>query len=182
MKVNPPLAWHPAPVSAPADIRWWLLNRDSLTRLIQARCDHFRVEPLFQALATVCIDELEVMSLRRQMHALVREVYLRCDESQVIFAHSVVKKEDLKRSWRGLSRLGNQSLGTMLFTNPLIRRTPFAYKKLKSHHPLFSRACETLQIRPTSLWARRSLFTLRGQPILVTEVFLPAIQKLRIHE
>lgn len=182
MEVNPPLAWHPAPVSAPVDIRWWLLNRDSLTRLIQARCDHFRVEPVFQALANVCIDELEVMSLRRPVHALVREVYLRCDESPVIFAHSVVKKEDLKRSWRGLSRLGNQSLGTMLFTNPLIRRTPFAYKKLKPHHPLFGRACEKLRIRPASLWARRSLFTLRGQPILVTEVFLPAIQKLRIHE
>ncbi len=176
------MAWHPVPVSASVDIRWWLLHRDSLTRLIQARCNHFQVEPVFQALAAACIDELEVMSLRRQMQALIREVYLRCDDMPVVFAHSVVKKEHLRGVWRGLSHLGNQSLGTMLFTNPLIRRTPFGYKKLRSHHPLFERACRKLPSRPTSLWARRSLFTLKDQPILVTEVFLPAIRKLKINE
>lgn len=178
MKGNPPLAWHPVPVSAPVDIRWWLLHRDSLTRLLQARSEQFRVEPVFQALTTACIDELEVMNLRRQTQALVREVYLRCNEIPVVFAHSVVRKDHLQGAWRGLGRLGNRSLGTMLFTNPLIRRTAFTYKKLKPHHPLFNRACEQLQSRPMALWARRSLFTLRNQPILVTEIFLPAIRKL----
>lgn len=178
MKVNPPLAWHPAPVSAPVDLHWWLTHRGSLTRLIQDRCEHFRVEPIFQALATTCIDELEVMNLRRQTRALVREVYLRCNETPVVFAHSIVRKEHLRGAWRGLSRLGNQSLGTMLFTNPLIQRTPLAFKKLKPHHPLFERACKRLQNRPSDLWARRSLFILQHQPILVTEVFLPAIRRL----
>ncbi|MBC6963323.1 MAG: chorismate lyase, partial [Nitrosomonas sp.] len=103
MKVNPPLAWHPAPVSAPVDLHWWLTHRGSLTRLIQDRCEHFRVEPIFQALATACIDELEVMNLRRQTRALVREVYLRCNETPVVFAHSIVRKEYLRGAWRGLA-------------------------------------------------------------------------------
>lgn len=178
MKANPPLAWHPVPVSAPVSLRWWLMHQESLTRLLQAHCEHFRVEPVFQALATACLDELEVMNLRRQNQVLVREVYLRCNETPVVFAHSIVKKEHLRGAWRGLSRLGNRSLGTMLFTNPLIQRTPLAFKQLKPHHPLFERACKQLQIRPISLWARRSLFILLQQPILVTEVFLPAIREL----
>lgn len=182
MKVNPPSAWHPAPVCAPVDIRWWLRHRDSLTRLLQAHSDHFRVEPVFQALAAACIDELAIMNLRWGVRALVREVYLHCDDVPVVFAHSVVKSAHLQGAWRGLGRLGNQSLGTMLFTNPLIHRTPFEYKQLKPHHPLFARACEQLSDRPMSLWARRSLFTLQDQPLLVTEVFLPAIRQLRAAE
>lgn len=118
MKANPPLAWHPVPLSAPADLRWWLTHQESLTRLLQAHCEHFRVEPVFQALAAACIDELEIMNLRRRNQVLVREVYLHCDEIPVVFAHSIIKKEHLQGAWRGLSRLGNRSLGTMLFTNP----------------------------------------------------------------
>lgn len=178
MKINPPLTWHPAPISASPDLRWWLTHQESLTRLLQARCEHFRVEPTIQTLAAACFDELTVMNLRRHNRVLVREVYLRCDETPVVFAHSIVKREHLKSAWRGLSRLGNRSLGTMLFTNPLIQRTPLAFKNLKPTHPLFERACEQLPSRPTNLWARRSLFVLQQQPILVTEVFLPAICQL----
>ncbi|WP_292978548.1 chorismate--pyruvate lyase family protein [Nitrosomonas sp.] len=178
MKVNPLLAWLPVPVSAPVDLRWWLTHPGSLTRLLQSHCTHFRVEPVFQALATACTDELDIMNLNRQTRALVREVYLRCDETPVVFAHSIVKREHLQGAWRGLSRLGNRSLGTLLFTNPLIQRAPLAFKKLTPYHPLYERACKPLQSRPSHFWARRSLFILQYQPILVTEVFLPAIRKL----
>jgi chorismate--pyruvate lyase len=52
-------------------------------------------------------------------------------------------------------------------------------KKLNRGHPLFRRACVALRTRPSHLWARRSLFALRGMHILVTEVFLPGILRLR---
>lgn len=180
MSANPPLAWHPVPVTASIDICWWLLHQDSLTRLIQQRCSQFSVDPVFQALAPACTDELVIMNLRRSELALVREVYLYCGDIPVVFAHSVVARKHLQGTWRGLSRLGNRSLGTMLFTNPLIKRAAFGYKQLNTHHPLFRRACQRLQAPPVSLWARRSRFTLQGQPILVTEVFLPAILRLKI--
>ncbi|MDN5836992.1 MAG: chorismate lyase, partial [Nitrosospira sp.] len=54
----------------------------------------------------------------------------------------------------------------------------FRFKKLNSVHPLFRRACRKLQAKPPGLWARRSLFSLQGQSILVTEVFLPSILEL----
>ena len=37
---------------------------------------------------------------------------------------------------------------------------------------------DAIQEPPVSLWARRSLFVLCGSPLLVTEVFLPAILTL----
>ena len=120
------------------------------------------------------------MNLRRDELALVREVYLYCGDTPVVFAHSVVARKHLQGAWRGLSRLGNRSLGTMLFSNPLIHRAEFGYKQLNSYHPLFKRACQRLRAPPAHLWARRSRFTSEEQPILVTEVFLPAIRELTI--
>lgn len=181
MNVVPSSGWYPAPSSLSFRARGWLENRGSLTQLIQERCrGHFQVKPVFQSLATVCRDELALMSLRQKELALVREVYLYCGNTPVIFAHSVVARKDLRGVWRGLSGLGNRSLGTVLFTNPVVRRTPLRFKKLTPSHPLFRRACERLRVKPQGLWARRSLFSLRGQSILVTEVFLPSILELAL--
>lgn len=171
--------WYPAPSVLSSRARGWLLNRGSLTELIQQRCrGDFSVKPVFQSLATACGDELAVMKLRRKELALVREVYLYCGDTPVVFAHSVVARKNLRGAWRGLGGLGNRSLGTVLFTNPLVKRTPLRFKKLNSAHPLFSRACRRLHVKPPGLWARRSLFSLHGQSILVTEVFLPSILEL----
>lgn len=171
--------WYPVPPSLSPRARGWLQNRGSLTQLIQRRCcGDFRVNPVFQSLSKACQDELAVMNLRRDELAMVREVYLYCGNSPVVFAHSVVAAKDLRGAWRGLGGLGSRSLGTVLFTNPVIKRTPLRFKKLNSAHPLFRRACQNLPEKPLGLWARRSLFSLRGQSILVTEIFLPSILEL----
>lgn len=170
--------WHPEPLAMSPRSRDWLQNRGSLTRLIQQRCKNFRVEPVFQSLATACEDEVAILRLRHRELAHIREVYLYCGKIPVVFAHSVVARKNLRGAWYGMSKLGNKSLGTVLFTNPVIKRTPLRFKKLNLNHPLFQRACKNMQITPDNLWARRSLFTLYGQPILVTEVFLPAILEL----
>ena len=170
--------WHPTPLTMSPQIRDWLQNRGSLTRHIQQRCKNFRVEPVFQSLATACNDELAILKLRPGELAHVREVYLYCGKTPVVFAHSVVARKNIRGVWYGMSKLGNKSLGTVLFTNPVIKRTPLKFRKLNLTHPLFHRACKNMQVAPDKLWARRSLFTLHGQPILVTEVFLPAILEL----
>ena len=170
--------WHPTPLTMSPQIRDWLQNRGSLTRNIQQRCKNFRVEPIFQSLATACNDELAILQLRLGELAHVREVYLYCGKTPVVFAHSVVARKNIRGVWYGMSKLGNKSLGTVLFTNPVIKRTPLRFRKLNLTHPLFQRACKNMQVAPDKLWSRRSLFTLHEQPILVTEVFLPAILEL----
>ncbi len=173
-----PLVWHSALTSVSYHQRKWLQDRGSLTRRIQNRCAHFYVKPVYQSLSRIYGDELDVMGLRSSELAMVREVYLYCGSAPVVFAHSVVARKNLRGAWRGLSGLGNRSLGTVLFTNPKIKRTPLAFKKVSHGHFLYDRACAKLPTKPANLWARRSLFTLHGQSILVTEVFLPAILDL----
>ncbi len=173
------LAWYSALTSVSPRERRWLQDSGSLTRRIQERCDNFRVQPVFQSLTTAHQDECAIMRLQPDELAMIREVYLFCHQTPVVFAHSVVARKDLRGAWRGLSGLGNKSLGTVLFTNPKIKRTPLQFKKLNASHVLFKRASRKLAAPfPAQLWARRSLFTLHGQSILVTEVFLPAILDL----
>jgi chorismate--pyruvate lyase len=96
----------------------------------------------------------------------------------VIFAHSVVAPRALKGAWRMLSALGARPLGAALFADARIQRYPLRFRQLNRRHALHQRACGMLGDMPAQLWARRSLFVLHGSPLLVTEVFLPAILAL----
>lgn len=170
--------WHRLPRSA-ACYHDWLHDRGSLTGRIEARCAEFSVKVMFQGLRRVSRDERFMLAGGRRVLALVREVYLYCGRTPVVFAHSVIAPRALDGVWRRLSGLGSRPLGAALFADPRIRRHPLLQRRLDRHHELYGRACAALQTPPPQLWARRSLFALHGSPILVTEVFLPGILKLR---
>ena len=162
--------------SAAAAYRPWLRDRGSLTRRIQDRCPGLRVKVVFQGLRRVNRDERFMASGRSK--ALVREVYLYCRRTPVVFAHSVINVRDLRGAWRRLARLGSRPLGAELFSDPRVERYALRQKKLSRRHELCRRAGAALSTTPATLWARRSLFMLNKSPILVTEVFLPGILKL----
>jgi chorismate--pyruvate lyase len=123
-------------------------------------------------------DELGVLNIRSGTRAYVREVHLICGERPVVFAHSVLPIPSLRGGWNGVTRLGSRPLGDALFNNPRISRMPLVYRSLRPGHPLFRGVQRHLPVDATRLWARRSLFCLKGHPLLVTEVFLPEIQSL----
>ncbi|MBE7421665.1 MAG: chorismate lyase [Zoogloeaceae bacterium] len=72
-----------------------------------------------------------------------------------------------------LSRLGNRPIGSVLFSDPGIRRGQLVYKKLDARHPL-----RHILVRNETLWARRSVFVRDKTPLLVNEVFMPEILRL----
>jgi chorismate--pyruvate lyase len=162
-----------------ADYAPWLRDHGSLTRRIQQRCEIFAVQPLRSGLARVAYDEAALLGFSSDRQAFSREVFLVADGRPVVFAHSTCAREHLRGAWLAMRGLGNRSLGTLLFTHPLVIRQPLHYKALQSHHPLYKSAAKVLNHTPERLWARRSLFYLHDAPLLVTEVFLPEILALR---
>ncbi|MBI3936345.1 MAG: chorismate lyase [Betaproteobacteria bacterium] len=169
--------WHRAPPPPAGDCRQWLTDRGSLTCRIQSRCKAFRVKVVRQGLERANRDEQRVVTARRGL-ALVREVFLYCGRTPVVFAHSIAGRSSLRGAWRRLGSLGAQPLGEALFADPRVKRYPLRFARLNRRHELYARACRPLRKLPACLWARRSLFVLRGAPLLVTEVFLPGILKL----
>ena len=156
----------------------WLTAPGSLSWRIQARCAEFRVRRLRQERARPWLDETGLVGVPAGRHALVREVILANGDTPLIFAHSVTAVAHLNGPWRSLRGLGGRPLATMLFDDTRIQRRPLEYRKMNGRHPLYRRAAAVLPGLPAELWARRSVFLFQGAPLLVTEVFLPAITEL----
>lgn len=160
------------------DWRPWLTDHGSLTQRLRARCPAFAVHRLRQGAARPHDDERAALALRGDRVALVREVLLLCGDTPLIFAHTVVPLPSLRGPWRTLAGLGNRPLGAALFANPKIARFPLEYRRLDRRHPLHRAAVAATGTGHGPLWARRSLFALDGHPLLVSEVFLPAVLQL----
>jgi chorismate--pyruvate lyase len=170
--------WLARPHSLPRSLRSWLSDRGSLTLRLKARSASFRVVPLATGLARPNPDEYALLGMAPGSRAYVREVLLLCNEVPVVFAHSVLPHASLRGGWSGITRLGSRSLGEALFSNHRIQRQPLAYRHVRRGHPLFRAVARQQVLAVHSLWARRSVFCLNGHPLLVTEVFLPAIDAL----
>ena len=169
--------WQPAPAAA-GRYRPWLTDAGSLTARIQARCDDFSVRVLFQDLRRPDRDERFVFRHRGRARVLVREVFLCCGDTPVVFAHTVLDPRNLFGAWRSVAKLGNRPLGAALFADPRVYRHPLRSRKINRHHELQRRLATSGARVGASLWARRSVFRLHDSPILVTEVFLPEILRL----
>ena len=168
--------WFKKPTLSPT-YRNWLIDSGSLTARLKARYRDFAVKPVKQIYAKAMTDELKELGLNINQRALIREVLLFGNNQPVVFAHSVLPRASLRGPWNGLGRLGNKPLGATLFANQIVKRMPLHYKKLSPQHQLFKRATAHLSVKPTHLWARRSVFSLNCAKILVTEVFLEQLFK-----
>jgi chorismate--pyruvate lyase len=170
--------WNNTALGAETALMPWLRDHGSLTRRIVQRCERFSVRNVKDGLARIALDESALLGIAPRQLAWSREVFLCADDQPVVFAHSACA--GLRGAWQSVRHLGNKPLGAVLFSHPLISRRPLHYKALHAHHPLYRRAAGVLSDPPGRLWARRSLFYLHNEPLLVTEVFLPGIKKLQL--
>ena len=166
--------WLKKPILAKS-LQHWLIDNSSLTARLQLRYSHFAVKPVAVKYAKPITDESALLHLPTYKTALIREVLLMGNNQPVVFAHSVLPRISLRGAWNSLGRLGNKPLGATLFANPKVKRTPISYKKLLPHHRLYQHATAHLTLKPTHLWARRSIFSLNCARILITEIFLPKL-------
>lgn len=175
--------WRPAPPRAavPLTLIPWLTDPASLTSRIRARCEHFSVHLLFQGPGCARLDEAALLGLRAGKRVWVREVLLLADGKPVVFGRSLLPRHNARGAWHLFHDMDSRPLGSVLFTDPAISRSPLACMRFDARDARHRRACSTLALhdgtraRPRQLWARRSLFRLRGRALMVSEFFLPAV-------
>lgn len=165
-------SWLRMPLGTQGALRDWLLDPGSLTARIKSRCREFRVRVIAQGRVRGGLDEAPLFGIRGARTLLGRDVLLMCGDVPLVFAHSVLRAEDVRGPWRAVSGMGSKPLGAALFADPRIVRHPLRYRWLRAGHPLYSAAMAAVRTELPPLWARRSLFRLQGAPLLVTEVFL----------
>lgn len=145
--------------------RPWLCERGSLTQqLRKASQGQFDVELLRLFWAQPTRAEALRLGIPLRQRTLIREVHLCGYGKPWVFARSVIPATTLKGDDRRLLMLGNRSLGSLLFSDPSIRRGQIEVTRLTHQQ----QRC----------WARRSVFTLQQGPILVMETFLPSMASI----
>ncbi|MDX9884231.1 chorismate--pyruvate lyase family protein [Thauera sp.] len=175
---------HPPRSAMPAALLPWLSDPGSLTARIRARCSRFAVQVVCQKLARVHRDEALLLGLRPGERAWVREVLLVADGRPVVFARSLLPPRNVRGAWNLFHGMGSRPLGQALFSDPAISRLPLACRRLDGRDARYHRAQAALnryapaQYLPRTLWARRSVFLLRGSALMVSEAFLPEILEL----
>ena len=170
--------WLPAErlgqVSIDARLRAWMIGKGLLTVRLKAACNgSFSLRLIDQW--TSLLHEGHRHGLRTEDTAgLFRDVEMHCSGQAWVFAQSIIPDSTLSaHPW--LAELGDAALGETLSGLSGYERSAYEFGWLPADHSITARALRNAEVKLQGLWARRSRILLRGAPILVQELFLPAI-------
>ena len=163
-----------------AGVAAWLHDADSLTKRLRQACPgRFRVALLGQRWARPMRCERRLLGLDDRALALVRQVHLYCGDEVVVFARTVLPASLLGSRYRYLARLGGKPLGEVLFRDRSMRRSEVELARIEARRSIYAPLLP--QRGDGVIWGRRSLFRLGGQPLLVSELFVPPLPHLPSH-
>lgn len=171
LQENPPntafINWLPSAhlTAAPAGAwRSWLQEKGSLTLRLKSHAQQgFQVRVLSEEIIRPHNNEMALLGCINQ-RAWVRQVLLEVDGEPWVFARSVLPLDSRGILRRRLTQVGNNALGHVLFSNPLIKRGSFVF-------------CAPNQLSIPSLWGRASCFYGQNLRLLVAEHFLHPMAK-----
>ena len=173
---------HPMPASRRMGA--WLQIDGSLSARIAAVSTRLAVRVLRQGAVRLQPAEAELLGCPAGAAAHGREVILLADGVPVVYARSVLQAKHARGTWKAIRGLGNRALADLLFGLPAARRSDFVFARFApgsaiaaTVHRRWRDATGTDWGR-REVWARCSVFTRRGAPLLVSECFAPAITRL----
>ncbi|HEY1057947.1 MAG TPA: chorismate lyase [Limnobacter sp.] len=181
--------WHAAcPATWPTWARDWACTTGSLTVRLKSLQRGFEVEPVAQGLAAVPPRTVPDDLATRRHTMRQRLVRLKVGGQVVVLAQTVMTLNGKACDWPIWSRLGKRSLGSVLFTDPLVRRGPLRFARLPASTPWIQQllrrqpACAGLPVdlnlnAMRMVYARCARFERRPgrTPLWVMEVFLPTL-------
>jgi chorismate--pyruvate lyase len=158
-------------------LRPWLIGKGLLTLRLKAVCGaRFSLRLIEQTTGLLTPAQKNGLGTN-DTAAFFRDVEMRCDERVWVYAQTAVPDSTLSaHPW--LAELGDTALGETLVGLSGFERRSYEFAWLAADEPLCARALHHAEVGPPGLWARRSRLVLRGAPLLVQELFLPAMGSL----
>ncbi len=155
-----------------------MYEKHSLTSRLKRRCpNRFSLRLLDQRLDRPLPDERACLNLPVRRVAVIRQVQLLCDNTPFVFARSVIPLATLNGAQRQLAHLGTRPLADVLFASRSMHRGEMEFARLRADQQLHTQAVAALDHHTGEIWGRRSLFSLKNKPLLVTEVFSPELSR-----
>ena len=163
---------------APPGLLSWLAEPGLLTARVRALCGERMRFSMLGPLREASLP-LELRSRLRvaDERCLLRDIEFRCDDERIVYAQTVLPDSTVRR-YPWLHELGDSPIGeTLRRAGEPLEREPLEYAELPLQADLARAALGTDAANHgrEPLWARRAVYRLGGEPILVQEVFLPAL-------
>jgi chorismate--pyruvate lyase len=157
-----------------ASINNWLRESGSLTRRLKLLCgEQFNVSVQYQHWAKPTVGEQHVLGIRNGEYANIREVMLRRQDEVLVVARTIIPRQMLVGRQRHLISLGTKPLGEVIFAEPGLKRSRFETAAINPQ------SCQSQVLDDDdyneTIWGRRSCYILHHKPILISEIFLPAL-------
>ncbi|KUJ72398.1 chorismate lyase [Thiomicrospira sp. WB1] len=140
-------------VAPPDSLRPWLIDRGSLTQNLRRLCPNLSVAVMDEGEQRPTRQEARALQRAPMRRCWVRTVRLHCHGQTWVYARTVIPDLGPGNPWYSLKQLGNQPLGEVLFNTPNLIRSDFQLARVHSN-----------------AFARQSLFSNAGTPLLLTEV------------
>jgi chorismate-pyruvate lyase len=152
-----------------------LADHGSLTRRIRTACPElFELKLIDQKIINPNEDERALLDLDPTAQVLSRRIYLCCGDQAKIFAKTIIgltvkNKLLIDR----INTLGEQSLGSILFKDPLAKKRVMHLALIPYAHAFFA-GVDQIGSHPenASAWVRRSVYEYEGCDLAVYEAFL----------
>lgn len=159
------------------EIADWLTKPFILSQALRRVCQTLTVNVISQEFAVAFEDEYEILDIDKKELPLVRKVFLEGDNHPLTYGRVIVAPITYRHHFSQFDMLGESPIGeSMLYHNPDVTRGPFEFIALDENTLLFQEAALKY---PTAiqapLYGRRSVFWMKQDPLLVTELFLPAL-------
>ncbi len=138
----------------------WLTEEGSLTERLKEEFGNVKVDVMYEGY--ISEKESEYM----------REVIIQSDDLPMIYAKTLLKKNDIEDAWNCIKSLGQQSLANILFKDPKIFRRSLSYRICKSNDALYLHLKSLNLIHDEVIWLRQSKWEREGKILLLVEVFL----------
>lgn len=140
----------------------WLTDSKSMTARMEKRCKKIEIEIIKNQTGLMTPEENKYLKAGINNRAWIREVIMRCDSKPWLYGRTVIPFSESRTLPPEIRNLQNIPLGKVLFADPNTTRSAFEFSRTKR-----------LPNDTQSYWARRSIFYYKGQPLLLTEIFLP---------
>jgi len=162
----------------PASIRELLFESGSLTQQLESRCRGiFSLELCDQSWQRPLFDEAKALALSAGAYALIREIYLKCDQHPWVYGRSIIPATTFTGAERRLAYWGQRSLGDYLFSERKAWRGHIEIARILPQDRLYHLAAKNSDTEDTELWGRRSTFYIKNKSLLVVEVFLADVTR-----
>jgi len=161
----------------PASLLPWLTYQHSLTERLTARAGNTHLDVLDQRWESPDWWDKQVLNTKDST-VLHREIVMWASGEPCWYARTIIPQETYIANSELFDRLKKESLGVLIFTESVIKRTSLFHYAIDDKSIEYHWLNKTLSCKATTLWVRMSVFTIHNElNFYLIEIMLPGLMR-----